>query len=88
MRERIPNERIIEEAEYIIATNATVRQTSTCFRRSKSAVHYDMRVYLPRINKELAEQVSHSLATNLSERAIRGGKARWKAKENKKTEEM
>lgn len=73
MRERIPNERIIEEAEYILAKKATVRQASMCFNRSKSAIHYDMRKHLPKIDKHLADRVFIVLETNTEERARRGG---------------
>ena len=77
MRPRIEDYIIIEEAEYLLANKATVRQVATAFNRSKSSIHYDMRKQLPKIDPTLASHVILVLETNLAERAVRGGKARW-----------
>ena len=45
--------RVIKEAEYIIKTGATVRQTARIFCYSKSTVHKDVTERLPFIDKEL-----------------------------------
>ena len=66
---------IIAEAHYLLDNNATVRQASKHFDRSKSAIHYDMRKVLPYVNKALAIEVARLLETNLAERAHRGGVA-------------
>ena len=82
MKERIPNEVIIKEAYYILDNNATVRQASKEFRRSKSSIHNDMKKQLPHIDKCLAKQVDVVLGINKKERTMRGGlstKARWEA---------
>ncbi len=45
------------------------------FGVSKSTIHKDVTERLPRINRELAEQVKQVLEVNKSERHIRGGEA-------------
>ena len=74
MREDIV-ERIIDEANYIIKTGATVRKTAKVFLFSKSTVHKDVTERLELINSELARKVKKVLEKNLSERHIRGGEA-------------
>ena len=54
-------ERVLEVAEYIISSKATIRKTAKVFGVSKSTIHKDMTERLPKINK--------------AERHIRGGKA-------------
>ena len=77
---RTREELICKEAQFMLENRATVRQASQQFGRSKSIIHFDMRVRLPYINKTLADEVAKLLETNAQERAIRGGfatKARW-----------
>lgn len=66
-------ERAVQNAEYIIEKNATVRQTAKVFHSSKSTVHKDVTERLKDIDKELYEKVRIVLDVNLSERHIRGG---------------
>lgn len=68
-------QRAVEIANYIIETNATVRQTAKQFGISKSTVHKDVTERLERINPSLAAQTRKVLDTNKSERHIRGGLA-------------
>ncbi len=68
-------ERAMTIADYIIETNATVRQTAKKFGVSKSTVHKDVADRLPHINPVLAVQVRQVLDVNKSERHIRGGMA-------------
>jgi putative DeoR family transcriptional regulator (stage III sporulation protein D) len=68
-------ERILEIADYIIETKATVRQAAKVFGVSKSTVHKDMTERLPEINPEKARQVKEVLEYNKAERHIRGGRA-------------
>ena len=68
-------ERVVKEAEYIIAENATVRTAARHFNISKSTVHKDVTERLCSIDKELFESVREVLNKNLSERHIRGGEA-------------
>lgn len=68
-------ERAIEIANYIIESNATVRQTARQFGISKSTVHKDVTERLSQINPTLAAQARKVLDVNKSERHIRGGLA-------------
>ena len=68
-------ERAICIANYIIDSNATVRQTAKAFGVSKSTVHKDVTDRLVQINPTLAKQARQVLDVNKSERHIRGGMA-------------
>lgn len=74
MKEYI-EERATEIANYIIETNATVRQTAKKFGVSKSTVHKDVVERLPQFNLNLAQNARKVLDVNKSERHIRGGLA-------------
>ena len=74
MKEYI-EERATEIANYIIETNATVRQTAKQFGVSKSTVHKDVVERLPQFNMNLAQKARKVLDINKSERHIRGGLA-------------
>jgi putative DeoR family transcriptional regulator (stage III sporulation protein D) len=74
MREDI-EERVIEEARYVIKTGATVRATAKVFHVGKSTVHKDMTERLKSIDKLLYAQVKKVLNINLLERHFRGGEA-------------
>ncbi len=67
--------RVLDIGDYIIDTQATVRQAAKVFGVSKSTVHKDMTERLPRISEELALQVKVVLEQNKAERHIRGGEA-------------
>ena len=67
--------RIVGEAEYIISTGATVRQTAKVFHFSKSTVHKDVTERLKKIDFQFYKKVKKILDKNLSERHIRGGEA-------------
>ena len=66
-------ERVIQCAEYIVATGATVRACSAHFSISKSTVHKDVSERLRYIDEDLYERVRKVLEFNLSERHLRGG---------------
>ena len=68
-------QRAVEIANYIITTNATVRQTAKKFGVSKSTVHKDCTERLLQINPALAAETRKVLDVNKSERHIRGGLA-------------
>ena len=68
-------ERAVEIANYIIETNATVRQTAKKFGISKSTVHKDVTERLMQVNPALASEARKVLDLNKSERHIRGGLA-------------
>ncbi len=67
--------RTLTEAEYIVKTKATVRDTAKTFDVSKSTVHKDVSERLKHIDISLYREVKKILDFNLSERHLRGGKA-------------
>ena len=72
MREDI-EKRALEIGHYIVEKSATVRQTASVFRVSKSTVHKDVTERLPAIDHTLANEVRTVLNVNKAERHIRGG---------------
>jgi len=68
-------ERAIEIANYIIESNATVRQAAKQFGISKSTVHKDCAERLAQVNPALAAEVRKVLDVNQAERHLRGGLA-------------
>lgn len=68
-------ERAISIANYIIDSNATVRQTAKAYGVSKSTVHKDVTERLAQVNPALAAEARKVLDVNKSERHIRGGLA-------------
>ncbi len=77
-------ERAIEVAQYVIDTNATVRETAKKFCISKSTVHKDITERLIRVNPGLAKMARIVLENNKAERHIRGGQATKKKYESDK----
>lgn len=69
------DKRACDLAVYIIETGATVRNAAQHFGISKSTVHKDVSVRLPRCNMQLYNQVRKVLDLNRAERHIRGGMA-------------
>ena len=67
--------RVLEEANYVVENNATVRDTAKKFGISKSTVHKDVTEKLLYIDKKLYKKVRKVLDKNLSERHLRGGEA-------------
>ena len=67
--------RVIRACEYIISTNATVRETAKIFNYSKSTIHKDVSYRVLQIDKGLADKVAKVLEQNLEERHVRGGEA-------------
>ena len=68
-------ERVLEVANYIIDSKATIRKTAKVFGVSKSTIHKDMTERLPKINPTIAQEAKNILDLNKAERHIRGGKA-------------
>ncbi len=68
-------ERAVSIANYIIDSNATVRQTAKAFGVGKSTVHKDVTERLAQVNPALAAEARKVLDVNKSERHIRGGLA-------------
>ena len=74
MRDYI-EKRVLEIADYVLATGATVRRCARHFGVSKTTVHKDMRERLPLVNPGLADSVARVLQFNKADRHIRGGDA-------------
>lgn len=74
MREYI-EERALQIGEYIIESNATVRQAAKEFGVSKSTVHKDVTERLETVNPSMAADVKKVLDVNKAERHLRGGEA-------------
>lgn len=68
-------DRVVEIADYIIATGCTVREAGLVFAQSKSTVHKDMQQRLAVVDSTRHMQVAKILYQHLQERHIRGGVA-------------
>ena len=78
--------RVMDISNYILESQATVRQTATIFGVSKSTVHKDLTERLPVINEIVAQQVRDILENNKAERHLRGGEANRKKYKHEKEE--
>ena len=67
--------RVMQAAEHILETGATVRACAAKFGVSKTTIHKDMRERLPRLDGTLFRDVDRILKKNLEERHLRGGAA-------------
>lgn len=67
--------RVMQAAEHILETGATVRACAAKFSVSKTTIHKDMRGRLPVLDKDLCLRVDAVLRKNLQERHIRGGES-------------
>ena len=74
MDKKISN-RVIEEANYIISTNDTVRDIAKIFKVSKSTVRKDLHDRLKDINIRLYNEVNNILKYHTYVRHIRGGES-------------
>lgn len=68
-------QRIIEEAAYIIRTKDTLRNTAKKFGVSKSTVHKDMIQRLKYVQPQMEVYIRKILEWNKCERHVRGGAA-------------
>lgn len=67
--------RCVTAAQYMLEKRATVRQAAAHFGLSKSSVHKDMCVRLPKIDARLGKEVAALLEYNKAVRHLRGGEA-------------
>ena len=74
VNERIER-RVMQAAEHIALTGATVRQTARLLGVSKSTVHKDMETRLKGLSPALYREVMRVFALNKAQRHIRGGEA-------------
>lgn len=68
-------ERVINESDYIIETNKTIREVARKFKISKSTVHKDLHERLKNIDKNRFLKVQTILKYHLDIRHIRGGES-------------
>lgn len=67
--------RVLEEADFIIETNKTVRELAKIFKVSKSTVHKDLHERLLKIDKDKFDMVDKILKYHTEIRHIRGGES-------------
>ena len=67
--------RACQLAVYMIENRGTVRSAAKAFGISKSTVHKDLSVRLPKLDQMLYQQVRSLLDENKSLRHLRGGQA-------------
>ena len=65
--------RVVEETNYILETNKTIREIAKVFKVSKSTVHKDLNDRLLEIDKNKYKKVSKILQFHTDIRHIRGG---------------
>lgn len=80
--------RVLEEANYMLETNETIREIAKVFKVSKSTVHKDLNERLNKLDKLKLESIKQILEYHTNIRHIRGGestkKKYLKDKQNKK----
>ena len=67
--------RVIDEANYMLETKATIREIAKIFDVSKSTVHKDLHERLLDINIELYNKIDSILKYHIDVRHIRGGQS-------------
>ncbi len=78
------DDRALRLGTYIAEHSATVRSTAAVFGVSKSTVHKDITVRLPKLHAGLSAQVREIIEKNKQERHIRGGLATKRKYETEK----
>jgi len=73
LKERVREERAKEIGNYIVVYHSTIRQAAEKFGVSKSTVHKDVNLRLPKVDRKLYNKVRKVLDYNTSQRSIRGG---------------
>ena len=74
MREDVQR-RVLQAADYMLETGATVRACAAKMGVSKTTIPKDVRIRLPKLNAGLGREVDAVLRKNLRERHLRGGEA-------------
>ncbi len=67
--------RVLLEAEFILSTKSTLRQTAALFGVSKSTVHVDMSKRLIKLSEKKYKKIEKILNLNFAEKHLRGGQA-------------
>lgn len=69
------SKRVLDEADYILKTEKTVRELANIFKVSKSTVHKDLHERLLKIDKNLYLKVDKILKYHTDIRHLRGGES-------------
>ena len=67
--------RVLEEASYLLLSDATIREIAKVFGVSKSTVHKDLNDRLKEIDDEISGKVSKVLYRHAMFKHIKGGEA-------------
>ena len=67
--------RVIEEANFMLDTNMTIREIAKIFNVSKSTVHKDLHERLFDIDNKLFSKIDSILKYHIDVRHIRGGES-------------
>lgn len=65
--------RVLNEANYVINTNETIRKTANRFNVSKSTVYVDLSNRLEQIDRKLKEEIDYIFKKHDMEKHLRGG---------------
>lgn len=65
--------RVLKIADYILENDVTIRELATIFEGSKSNIHLDLRLRLPKIDKEKAKKVHLILEEHNKCKHLKGG---------------
>ena len=68
-------ERILKEANHIISTRETIRETAEKFKISKSTIHKDLQERLLLINADLHKQVNRIFNEHNIYKHLKGGQS-------------
>ena len=68
-------DRVVREANYMIATGDTLREMAKVFNVSKSTVHKDLKERLKNIDNDLYKEVQKILKYHMDIRHIKGGES-------------
>lgn len=74
MTKKIIN-RVLEEAQYILDTNKTIREVAKIFNVSKSTVHKDLQDRLIKLDINKYKKIKEILQYHTQIRHIRGGES-------------
>lgn len=74
MKREIQN-RVLEESNYILKTESTIRETAKKFKVSKSTVHKDIHERLLEIDTILYNKINSIMKYHIDVRHIRGGES-------------
>ena len=69
------SKRVIDEANYMIETDKTIREIAKVFKVSKSTVHKDLKDRLKLIDKNLFLQTQKIIKRHTDIRHIKGGQS-------------